>query len=201
MSKQGQVLFITPFFLLLAALSCVLFSKLNREHESLLLKEKNYLEQVSLKQLEEPFKDAVRETVNMLANSSSFRLAWSSKFAQNIHSISEEKVGGFELLAFLISDEEICETLLLINSQNRQYRQLLNLLKESLIREYESLCFFDRARRFARHLNLEEELVMKVLKEGIESFKYEKDPASIIAMIDFLKAQREPICPTSFTLL
>ncbi len=201
MSRQGQIFLITPFFLFFAALSCIFFSKLNHDHHTQIGQKKNHLEEITLKRLEEPLKEAMRENIHMLAYSSAFRLAWSSKFVENINSIADYKVGGFELLLFLLTDEEVCESLLLVNNHNKQCKQLLNILKEALVREYESLCFFDRARQFASCLGLKEDLVLKVLKEGIERVKYEKDPSSILIMIDYLNTKRGPVATASFSLL
>lgn len=201
MSKRLQIIFITPIFVLSATISCILFAKLDRQHREKVAQDEINQEMISLKGLDDNTKEKVRDVVNKLAYSSRFSLSWNRKFVSNYELISSEKVSGFDLISFLLLDEQLDEELTLVKNQMRQYTKLLVVISESLIREYESVHFFERAKRFASCIGLEEGVVLKVLKEGIEALKCDGDLTSIAALIDFFHDARHSSSQFSFSLL
>ena len=201
MSRKIQICIVTPFFLLMVTFSCLLFTKLDKEHRTKLAFDTRSEELMALKGLEEDTKDALRYVVDSLASSSNFRLNWSRKFLGDLQVISEDSVSVFDLIVFILHDEKIEGNLLLVKNEKTKYNRLLRILSDSLQREYESEYFFDRARRFAQCIGMEEETVLKVLKEGIEAVKCDGDLASIEAVLDFFTSGKESSSRYSYSLL
>lgn len=187
MSKKIQILIITPVFILSATFSCILFAKLDREHRAKLALDAQTEEVVALKGLGEDSQEKVREVINQIASSSSFSLTWNKRYAKNIDLLASENVTGFDLISFLLTDKEVSDQMLLVKNQKKQYSRLLGVISQSLVKEYESGHFFERAKRFASCIGLEEEMVIKLLKEGIESLKYDSDLIAIEALLDCLQ--------------
>ncbi len=201
MSKKIKILFITPFFLLFATTSCILFAKLDKEHRQQLAFDSKKEELIALKGLDDMSKEGIRDVMNKLAHSSSFSLSWNRKFGHSLKSVSADKVAGFDLMAFILLDSDLEKELFLVKNQKKQYGHLLRLLSDGLTKEYESVHFFDRARKFANSIGLEEELVLKVLKEGIESLKFDGDLSCIEALVDVLSEERQAKSQFSYSLL
>lgn len=187
MSKKIQILIITPVFILSATFSCILFAKLDREHKAKLVADAQIEEVVALKGLDKKTQDQVREVVCQIASLSSFSFVWNKQYARNIDLLLTEDVSGFDLMTFLLTDKEISNQMLLVKNHKKQYSRLLGVVSQSLVKEYESGHFFERAKRFARCLGLEEDMVLKLLKEGVESLKYDSDLIAIEALLDCLE--------------
>lgn len=201
MSKRIQIILLTPFFLVFATLSCLLFAELDKQHkESLVLTQVAEQEQM-IAELDNECLEALHEVVAALSRTSRIRFAWNKTFVTHLNRLSAEDVRGFDLLSAFLHSEELLNQWPQMKEQRRNYETFVALVRDALLREYESPHFFQRARRFAQRFSLSEDGVIKRVQDGVEGIKFDHSLSAIEAFLDYLTLQREATHCASYSVL
>lgn len=130
--------------------------------------------------------ERIDTVITTMANTSLIGLAFKSSQLHKLGDILDKHVPPFEFLGYIFSHPKLAKAMTEIKQSRMKYDNFVDGLKKGLLKEYESGCFFYRAKGFAKYLNLNEEKTLLVLKKCVEAAKTSKSKTAFKPFVDYL---------------
>jgi len=117
-------------------------------------------------------------------------LAFKSSHLHEVGHVLDEHVPPFEFLGYIFSHPKLVKAMTEVKMSNSKYNGFVEGLRKNMLKEYESSCFFYRAKGFAKYLNLDEEKTIAILKECVERAKTKNDKRAFKPFVNYLIAEK-----------